>query len=236
MCYGKDFTALIDARRGDLVYGLEKPKAKKYLSLLSLEEQLTVTMNTYNDFLLSLLRGYYLYDEVDSIKAMESYFIEVEKVMKKADQALQEAFDQHLKFHGEGFLGDEAYNIDKALEDISKGHKLKSRANTGETDFFLPIKRGCKLGLKDIVIKGFTVNGKRPILHFALDGINIKEVINKGEKYGYGITSSELRYLYRNKERIINKVIFYEEGKSVKCPWGVDEKSWSRYQPKSACL
>lgn len=73
-------------------------------------------------------------------------------------------------------------------------------------------------------------------LHFILDGMNIPGVIHKSEDlFGGTITASELRYIYRNWDRLRGRVIFYRDGRVVDAPWEDSESShlWNAYLPKS---
>jgi insecticidal toxin complex protein TccC len=71
------------------------------------------------------------------------------------------------------------------------------------------------------------------VVHFMLDGLDMNSVVSKSQQ---SITSSELRYLYRNREKLADKVLFYQEGKLVDAPWRTDRIGWSRYKPRSASV
>ncbi|MGX7173666.1 hypothetical protein [Enterococcus ratti] len=98
----------------------------------------------------------------------------------------------------------------------------------------LHIKRGCKIGI-DIAKINPDVE-----IHFCLDGIDIKDVISKAQGegiYGGSMTSSELRYVYRNWEELKERVIFVEKREAswvkVKAPWVREPELWEAYKPKS---
>ena len=73
-------------------------------------------------------------------------------------------------------------------------------------------------------------------IHFILDGIDMDKVIEKkevSEKYSdRSTTASELRFLYRNKDRLGDKVIFYRQASQVPAPWQQEPQRWSVYKPK----
>lgn len=71
------------------------------------------------------------------------------------------------------------------------------------------IKNGCKVGI-DIAMEKTNVN-----LCFIIDDIDMESVV---EKIKSSYTDSELRYVYRNWDRLKDKVIFIYEGKTVAAP------------------
>lgn len=95
-------------------------------------------------------------------------------------------------------------------------------------------KRGSKLG-----IEMAARNGKTKI-HFVLDGLNIEQVVNKTKGStpleagpGESITASELRYAYRNRERLGERIHFYKDDKETIAPWDENPELWQNYIPKS---
>lgn len=72
-------------------------------------------------------------------------------------------------------------------------------------------------------------------IHFILDGISIDQVIGKENVGGNGlpsVTASELRYLYRNRNYLNNRVYFYRHGQEVIPPWEQEGNDWKKYMPK----
>ncbi|MGN8982863.1 hypothetical protein ACTNBL_11190 [Enterococcus villorum] len=69
------------------------------------------------------------------------------------------------------------------------------------------------------------------IVHFVLDNIDFKEVLSKNMD-GYDYTSKEFRYVYRNWEKLKEKIIFIENNERVIAPWEKDPELWKNYQPK----
>ncbi|MBE8595662.1 hypothetical protein [Xenorhabdus sp. BG5] len=100
--------------------------------------------------------------------------------------------------------------------------------------------RKCKGGLSWVT----TSNGNTYLLennniHFILDGIDMKYVVNK-RKYPMArtdITSHELRWVYRNRNNpnVQRKIQFWLDGKPTSPPWeSVEGKSiWKLYTPQS---
>ncbi|EPK4062692.1 RHS repeat-associated core domain-containing protein, partial [Morganella morganii] len=73
-------------------------------------------------------------------------------------------------------------------------------------------KRGSKLGIE------IAASGGGNKIHFALDNLNIKEIISKSGMGGQSITASELRYAYRNRERLGGNIHFYKDDNEVDAP------------------
>ncbi|MFS2199944.1 RHS repeat-associated core domain-containing protein [Pseudomonas sp. Pseusp3] len=67
-------------------------------------------------------------------------------------------------------------------------------------------------------------------VHFILDELDMNQVVKKTQP---SLTSSELRYLYRNRSKVVDKVLFYQQGKLVDAPWRTDRALWSQYIPKN---
>jgi hypothetical protein len=92
------------------------------------------------------------------------------------------------------------------------------------------IRRACKLGVDFSAQQGGTV-------HFLLGGIqsSMNDVVNKRNYSRHGnkdFTASELRYIYRNKERLGNVVQFYDrQRQATEAPWERDPGVWSQYRP-----
>ncbi|MGJ7262046.1 RHS repeat-associated core domain-containing protein [Morganella morganii] len=87
-------------------------------------------------------------------------------------------------------------------------------------------KRGSKLGIE------IAASGGGNKIHFALDNLNIKEIINKSGMGGQSITASELRYAYRNRERLGGNIHFYKDDNEVDAPWVSNPEQWNTYKPK----
>ncbi|WP_157798835.1 hypothetical protein [Serratia marcescens] len=88
-------------------------------------------------------------------------------------------------------------------------------------------KRGSKLCLE------LSANGSsKHKIHFVLDQINMELVVGKNSEEGQSITASELRYLYRNKERFMGKIHFYKNDIETEAPWETQPWVWENYKVK----
>ena len=88
-------------------------------------------------------------------------------------------------------------------------------------------KRGSKLGIE------IAASGGGNKIHFALDSLNTEEIISKSGMGGQSITASELRYAYRNRERLGANIHFYKDDNEVDAPWVSNPEQWNTYKPKS---
>lgn len=84
----------------------------------------------------------------------------------------------------------------------------------------------------DMVLK----SKKEDKIHFILDGIDLARVIKKkemSENYSdRSTTAAELCFLYRHRDDIKDKVIFYQNAKQAPAPWLQEPQFWSAYKPK----
>lgn len=89
------------------------------------------------------------------------------------------------------------------------------------------LRRMSKGALDSVLASGGTI-------HFLLDSQDMEVVV---DKRAHHITSSELRWLYRNRESIEQrpgKVVFHNEGKIVDAPWNTNPELWATYTPASS--
>ncbi|MDB7102394.1 hypothetical protein [Enterococcus mundtii] len=89
------------------------------------------------------------------------------------------------------------------------------------------ITRGCKNGI-DMAMYYPNI-----LIYFVLDGIKMKEVMqkNRQKKYKSEYTCKELRYIFRHWYQLKEKVVFFLNRKIVKAPWieGNHIRQWERY-------
>jgi insecticidal toxin complex protein TccC len=88
-------------------------------------------------------------------------------------------------------------------------------------------KRGSKLGIE------MAASGAGNKIHFVLDGLDISNVVSKEGPGGQSITASELRYAYRNRARLTERIHFYKDDAETTAPWETDPDLWASYHPKS---
>ncbi|MGK9086241.1 hypothetical protein KXR64_20940 [Brucella intermedia] len=87
-------------------------------------------------------------------------------------------------------------------------------------------KRGSKIGIE------MTASGAGNRIHFALDGLDEEKIVHKEGAQGQSITASELRYVYRNRERLAGKVFFYRNKAETDAPWITNPGLWASYSPR----
>ncbi|PFA66961.1 RHS repeat-associated core domain-containing protein [Bacillus cereus] len=92
-------------------------------------------------------------------------------------------------------------------------------------------KRGSKLGIE------IAASNQKTKIHFVLDNLDIESIVAKRGDSGESITASELRYVYRNRERLQGRVIFYRNGeKLATAPWNDSPDLWGQYSPKNRAI
>ena len=101
---------------------------------------------------------------------------------------------------------------------------------------YLMVRMACKFGIVHFVeMSKNKVFGFEPVIHFALDGLNMLDVINKVKVTGHmgrsavPITYSELRSCYRNWDSLREHVWFYREYISCAAPWEETQNDWQIY-------
>lgn len=153
---------------------------------------------------------------------------------KKADQVLQRAaYVEGIK--GSRFSPLSAFDASKdklakeGFRPASSGGSKTQReaAATDQNRAYLAIRRACKFGIGLAATSAAFAGGT---VHFLLDGLDMAEVAEKRERTGYGgrksvsITTSELRYVFRNWGKLSGTVRFYVNLQKVDAPWDQD---WS---------
>lgn len=119
-------------------------------------------------------------------------------------------------------LEDGKFNIWKALtENESRlAHKdFKETYRVSPPSNKLMVSRLSKLNIKT------TIQNKGKI-HFALDNIDVDQVINKegNPMFWKSITASELRYVKRHWDEFSAHIVFYREGEALAtAPWEIHE-------------
>lgn len=137
-------------------------------------------------------------------------------------QDINRIMDQYNQESGHDF---QSQSISEYRNDIIKnikpGYFDRQR---GEYELF---RRFSKDAIIYAVKKGYNI-------HFLLDGLQMAPIINKTSSLGTSYTASELRFIYRNWEKLKNNIIFYEGGREVNAPWhtvtGAEE--WAKYSQR----
>ncbi|EBD4389278.1 hypothetical protein CU788_15470 [Salmonella enterica] len=94
------------------------------------------------------------------------------------------------------------------------------------------VARKCKNGL-DWAAKN------KICIHFILDEINMKRVVEKSHKRDRGgifFTGCELRWIYRNRHNplVMENIQFWYKGEPTIPPWnGINKDIWQQYSPRS---
>jgi len=127
------------------------------------------------------------------------------------------------------------------MRSLSKGDETTSALakidldprKLADLEGLLAIRRACKFGLEDAVSRR-----KSTCVHYILDEITMQDVTDKktfplySGGTGVPITTSELRFLFRNWNRYRNsgKIIFYRAFNVCAAPWSTDaQEGWAGY-------
>jgi hypothetical protein len=112
------------------------------------------------------------------------------------------------------------------------GKANATQQETAKAAHVLAIRRSCKYGIEYITTKSGGIN-----VHYILDGITMSQVVNKQTlqlwtaTVGVPITTSELRYIFRNWGRFKNRntLHFYENDNTTQAPWLRQPDLWAAY-------
>lgn len=236
------------AERGDLVYGLAKERSNYVLEVFKhnystlgvtyeVENKLhpALVIDSYNNAITHVIM-------VENFDKLTKYREKPKKLAKKIQvpENLQELVLKHRPNYGlwkEYFaLGEEdkKFNVAEIYRETAKKYgsdiyyEMAERSQLGVAKLIW--KRGSKLGLK-IAELGEIEGGMH--IHFALDRLDIKEIVLKKGSGGVSVTASELRYINRNWKALEGKIHFYRNSEEVDAPWVEDQELWNNYQPKN---
>jgi len=225
-----------DVKRGDLLYGLTYER-NNYMD--------EIRNNAHDMF---IYKKYYAFgkrwtlkDEfgaifIDDYNYASYYMLENLKSSSGGNIVDIGKENVHKTLQNQPFKGFPLW--DSYFKERDKGHKFNMLMNyeksiSGNKIFDRPyVKGGSKLGI-EIVIEN--LSNKNTKIHFILDNINMEHVVNKtgGKELGDSVTASELRYAYRNRERLKDNIIFYRNYNEVAPPWKENPSLWLNYVPKS---
>ncbi|WP_127956806.1 PAAR domain-containing protein [Serratia microhaemolytica] len=238
-----DFARQHDIDAGDLVYGLAKAReiliTKTYPEFLTDEYPAALMMDFYTN---QISRTVTYSNDLEPLLELYS-----KKKLHAIASSLQvpDNLDEIVKFdpRSDYFpLWDNYFATGKRKPkfDVANIYKDNSDPKKWGKDIycglycehfeelgFLPslmAKRSSKLGLEMTADEQATHK-----VHFILDRLDLKKVVSKQGNYGQSVTASELRYVYRNYERLLGRLFFYRNGNNVPPPWLSDPGLWSEY-------
>jgi len=229
----------VDFTRGDLIYGLAGPRGKAIASIdpkyvLDIPGNPTMVIDTYNNAIAMKIALEYVGNKK---YAKEKNWVKYAHKIIVTDEILDQV--RQSRTRGGDVLWDAYLELAKAPGKFNvKSIYKEVSENLNKDDYYdwhtgmpAPIqprllwKRGSKQGIQSIINEG------NAHLHFVLDGLDIAAVVRKegDQKSGKSITASELRYIYRHREEIGDRVHFYRNGTEVAAPWS-DPNVWT-YRP-----
>jgi hypothetical protein len=246
------FLNAFDPTRGDLIYGRGEVR-QAYLDLLPQDTRNEagkrfVLLDNYNDATGTSGKAYGQRGDKVTPESVNAYLDRVgalvnaplkpnasEDQQKRADRTA--AYFEYIRSMNARFAPAESFRL-KRRDIAAEGYKyptgtfafLKRKENREVTRMnrgSKALRRVCKLGLA-MVATDARFAGAR--IHFLLDGLDLETVATKKEldipgRTAAPITSSELRYVYRNWAGLKGTVILYVNLQSVTPPW---EEDWTK--------
>jgi hypothetical protein len=224
------FAANFDPFRGDVVYGRTEARAE-YLEKFLESYQVKILQRKYGKTFGVYTKGYFINDYNEVITKGDLSCPSKPKLYTNS-KALE-----HYKSLLEKSKYAPATVADRDWRGVAKGDKTV-QADSVRTDEewtalteVYAVRKACKFGIE--YISSFL--GAK--VHYALDGINLQEVVGKADrnlwtgKQGIPITTSELRYLFREWGRYRDNVnlIFYIGRGEVPAPWVSSPQEWLPY-------
>jgi len=231
---------------GDLIYGLDNIR-KSYIEDSAFPEEKCNFSQTIDSYVVETLRDtemisykediYDIFDEKfpeekkQELKDVRAFlnkefrhlFMTKEMISSWKEKYPINHWDTYISLENEKkYSSAEMFSNNIFLHDNPHYNAASSIINS--RIFVIPYtKMKCKSGLEMAIID------PKVVIHFLLDRIEMNRVIDKETDF----TGSELRFAYRNKERLAGKIFFYEKGKQVAPPWEQDPTLWDSYKPKS---
>jgi hypothetical protein len=225
---GTEFETLFNLENLDVVYG-RSDRRLDYLGRIVRSKPMSefmsehwVTIDQYNNQTMLKL------DEFESAEHILGNVDEVVKDHPKA-KAYWDELKQHPRFSPVTVFSTEE---SKLAREGGEGMSVFAAIEPKDyNEHMLAIRRACKFGVE------YVVNFTSGQVHFALDGVTDEQVVRKEPispgwmmPEHYPITSTELRSIYRNWDKVKHRVIFYRNGGTVKPPWESNPGLWKEYK------
>ncbi|ROM70500.1 toxin [Pseudomonas brassicacearum] len=245
------FQELFQPSRGDLIFGLSSSIEKymswwgaltgrgdylaKYLSGDDINK-LATTLNTTRELYNNIKeRSRYWKPTNFSLNNQDNQFWRKEhEDLERVVTLSEKSYYSDIKSRYGGWLSTPAnrkfaenYASNMATSPYSVKKTFETFVGIDDTTFEKKlVSRASKSGLLTILD-----SGQDDTIHFLLDDVDLEQVTLKTRP---SATSSELRYLFRNRDRLSGKVQFYKDQERVDAPWVTNPEAWKRYIPKSS--
>ncbi|MBI0328665.1 hypothetical protein [Burkholderia plantarii] len=203
------FTENWDAKRGDIIYGVDEDRTKYRGRMPASSNGSWFLMDQFNN---NLLPGAKQFGKTGYPKNPDIATVAQGKVASSKNPAAAD-YLKYQKAAAHGALD---------LSQLDKRYDGKEPANA-DPRYSLMIRRACKHGIEFVLREE-----ARSHLHFVLDSLasdNFQKVQLKVIEYGYtSYTYSELRYVYRNWDKFsaTGRIHFYQNYEEVPAPWTVN--------------
>jgi hypothetical protein len=215
---GREMTTFSDnfnGKRGDVIYGTDEDRKSALIKAKSSNFKI---MDQYNNAYLPAKKQF-----------KDANLNVYDKTKSKVEQARGQNKDP-----AQAYLKTLHEHPKSALDINNLGAKYPGKAEPEiNVAWSNMIRKACKHGMDFILREDCDAH-----LHFILDTLsedNYIKVIMKQREYGYvAYTYSELRYLYKNWERLSqsDRIHFYIKLEEVPAPWLVN--AWPKHLPNTA--
>jgi hypothetical protein len=210
-------------KKGDVLYGMHAER-KKYWNVIESKGGYFITADRYNETILAPRLDWdgdlklAPRDGKDLVKEKMDRLFRDPKAWGAADDKEMLAELKTVKEFAEFLWAHDKFTPTR----IVNPNKDKSSPR---------IRRACKAMIQFITSR----QGRR--LHFLLDGLDMNQTVDPAKDKSF--TGSELRYIYRNWNGIVDKqlgsnlqarTVFYLAGNSCQPPWDSDPKQWEKYR------
>lgn len=202
--------------RGDLIYGFEEGRDlyidnSPKLSAAAILGTWIVANSFNNNTILSFSQFYTPASQAPSDETQILQIAAALKNMGKEEEGLPFVRELYRRYPPSEVAALEANDLKK----------------TGDSHNFKMIRRSCKFGIEYVAA---ILDGNAKI-HFVLDGMPDESAIIGKKKYQgrVPITVSELRYVFRNWERLKHRIIFYKSLREHFAPWETNPSGWKAY-------
>ena len=215
---------------GDLIYGNGEEvalaetavkNAKSYTSYFGLDKTCILIQNTITDSTVDVKGMTNVYNPLPAFIPKDSIPDKLDSnsnqlTKSKSDVKRTEKYQEHIAQHE---------RWDPELKGGKEGEPFVGTVSEQRLKIW---KRTSKGGLE------FQTIVRQRKIHFLVGNMNMNHVVNKtgGARGGESVTSTELRWLFRNwnNSRVRNNVIFWDHNGKIRAPWESAPQTWAGYK------
>ena len=242
------FNENFDPFRGDIIYGTTGDRASYLEDFLESEELERLQLTSGKTFSITS-RGFYVNDYNDPLTYTDYSDLDDLDIRTRQPgvfNPITPEFHQQQRNYIQDLI-DSRYSPNRLIRsswrDLAKGdRRLLTQLKETPQDqmraaaMVLAIRRACKFGIEYVLRLP-----SNAYVHYILDEIDMVEVVRKEERplwtgtTGVPITTTELRFLFREWYRLRGKnILFYRNRVTTQPPWETDPEAWLGYARRRA--